>query len=177
MRFTATITNKTGKGSERRPVLPNGTVRMDDGEVFRVFFENDFDVGGMVKFVYDGNPDNVYSEEMGPGEIYCHPRHFVYERSPIGEGRLIEVKFQRERVDGEEEDPEPVETQFMLVNNDYFENGVAVTYGHTEADGLVVKGQQNDRANDPNRHTWATPPGDAPSYDPTEFDIHPPPRC
>ena len=125
---------------------------MDDKEVFRLFFENDWNVTGLVKFVYDSDPKNVYEEVMEGGDIFCHPREFVFEKTKPGKGRLLEVKFYRNSIEGEEEEPEPFEVQFMLINNDYLMDGRVVTYGHNEGDG-VVAGKQTNPALDPDNHT------------------------
>jgi hypothetical protein len=176
MRFSVSVTGRNGRGSDRRPVLPNNIIRMDDKEVFRIFFENDWSVGGTVKFVYDGNAKNVYEENIGAGEIFCHSREFVFERTPTGGGRLLEIKFTRERTPLEIEDEEEIEpftAQYMLINNDYFADGRTVNFGDTSADGMVA-GKQTNPAMDPDRHMWAQPP--PPQYNASEFDCHPPPE-
>ena len=151
------ITGKSGRGSDRRPVLPDNIVRMDDDEVFRLFFENDWDVGGVVTFVYDGDEKNYYEERLEAGDIFCHGREFVYRRTRnSGEGHLLEIKFCRDRIEGELEDPAPFSEQFMLINNDYDENGRAIQYGQTGS-GTVVLGKQTDPNNDPDKLMWADP--------------------
>jgi hypothetical protein len=180
MRFTASVTGKCGRGSDSRPILPGNFIRMDDKEVFRLYFENDWSVKGTVKFVYDNDPKNVYEEVLEAGDIFCHDQKFVFDRTATGEGHLLEIKFIRELTEEEIEDgfeeAEPFHVQFMLINNDYFSDGRAVQYGHCEGDG-VVTGMQTDPKNDPDNNAWAQPRTSAPGpvYNPTEYDIHPPP--
>ena len=150
MRFTASVVGRSGRISDRRPILPGNFIRMDDNETFRVFFENDWDVCGSVTFVYDGNVQNMTTIALEPADMFSPPQTFIYKRTEIGSGRLLEFKFTRDNV-------EPYLVQYMLINNDYHANGHAVCYGDVASADNTVTGLQNDPSKDPDRHMWAFP--------------------
>ena len=171
MRFVAFIVNRTGQLSSRRSVIPGNFVRFDDGEQFRIYCENEWDIPGVVRFVYDAknNPDaTVHEAVMEPGDILSPDVVFTYERTAVGEGRLLEIEWT-----GEGRNPFPV--QYMAINND-FRGDNPVKYGDVfgEEDIAaieIVPGRNTDPMKDPDRHRRAN----APVYNASEFDVHPPP--
>ena len=156
MRFTATVVGKNGMKSSMRPRLPGNVVRMDDQEQFRLFFENDWDIEGIVKFVYDGNNNTdakVYMIEMPPMSILASEETFTFDRVPVGEGRLLEISFQAAF------DSKPFQERIMFINNDYRSDGTAIQYGDVQTYDVVLGRNTNPQLN-PDKHTWADFPYD-----------------
>jgi hypothetical protein len=147
MRFAANVVGPDGRASSKRPKLPGNFIRMDDKETFRLYFENDWDVDGTVKFVYDGvNNQLVYETELEAHGICKTQQLFTYERTKKGEGRLLEIMFSLNDIEGD-----PYEEKLMIINNDYNPNGSAVQYGQVDEGDDVVVGICTDRALDPDR--------------------------
>lgn len=144
MRFTVSVVGPGGRPSSKRPKLPGNFVRMDDKETFRLYFENDWDVDGTIKYVYDGvNTKTINEARLEANGICASEQLFVYERTKRGEGRLLEVQFDLDI------DSEPYKEQIMFINNDYNHDGSAVNYGDVDDEAEVVIGRCTDRALDP----------------------------
>lgn len=171
MRFVAFIVNRSGQLSSRRAIIPGNFVRFDDGEQFRIYCENEWDIPGVVRFVYDAknNPDAVVHEvSMEAGDILSPEVVYTYERTAVGEGRLLEIEWT-----GKGRNPFPV--QYMMINND-FRGDNPVKYGDVFGDDNsieIVPGLNKDPAKDPDRHRRAN----APVYNATEFDVVKPPQA
>lgn len=156
MRFTAVVVSASGQVSSRRPVLPGNFIRLDDGERFRLYFENDWDIPGVVSFVYDAkksDDEQVHRLRLGPGDVLSPDVVFTYHRTDVGEGRLIEIEWVGEQ-------REPFMIQYMVINNDFRGDGRTIKYGDVRESPSeeIVAGLNKDRAKDPDRHRHARPP-------------------
>lgn len=141
MRCTASIVNVHGKPSSKRGILPGGFVRMDDDEKFRLLFENDWKNPVTVFYVFDRGEVQCI-EGIEEGELVPSPETYVFERTPPGQGRLVEVRFIHPTKG-------PIDMQFMLMNNDYDStSGAAVHYGDMAPVNLV-KGRAVRKEDDP----------------------------
>ena len=163
MRFTTSIVGPSGRGSDRRPILPGNFVRMDDKETFKIYFENDWDCGGTAKFIY--NDGDVLEEHFDAGDILSYPKLFTFKKTEAGGGRLLEVVFRIEEM----EDDEPYRFQVMFINNDYDAAGNAINYGDVVAND-IVEGRCTNPSLDPDNHLRAFP-----KYSTDEVDTHPAP--
>jgi len=127
MRFEASIVGVSGSRTSRRAVLPGNFIRMDDKEQFRILFENEWTTGGKVFYIYDGGEMMQIEETLEHGEIVVCLETFTFLKTPVGEGRLVEVRFERPLFP-------PIDVQYMIINNDYnAADGSAIRYG--EKDG------------------------------------------
>ena len=142
MRFTVKIVGYQGSVSTQRPILRGDFVRMDQGEKFRLYFENDWDVGATVKYVYDSQA--VEKCEMEPNSIMTHDQIITYESTGRGGGRLLEINCTLHTTNPRP----PIEKQIMFINNDYNEDGSVINYGDT-GDGAVIEGAVKDPMKDP----------------------------
>jgi hypothetical protein len=160
MRFSAIVVGASGQVSARRPVLPGNFIRLDDGERFRLYFENDWDISGVVSFVYDAAAGDdaaaaaqVHRLRLGPGDVLSPDVVFTYRRTDVGAGRLLEIEWV-----GENRDPFMI--QYMMINNDFRGDGRTIKYGDVRESPSeeIVTGLNKDRAKDPDRHRHARPP-------------------
>lgn len=142
MRFAFRFVSADGRPSSQKAILPGSILRMDDGDTFKLYFENDWDVSGTLRFVYDGC---LYTDiEMGAETTLLYPKLFTYFRTSTGSGRLFEVSFTLHT----KVKREPYTNQVMLINNDYTKEGKAVPYGYTGGDE-IVEGRCTDPMKDP----------------------------
>lgn len=143
MRFIVNIVDKHGQITTKKHISNDGFVRMDDGETFRLLFENEWKSPGTVLYCF--NAGDVYEvESIEQGEIIPSEQIFTFNKTPRGEGLLIEVMFQRHKSDVKDF------RQIIAINNDYNKDGTVVNYG--ECDGETVTGRTVRRNDDPDLH-------------------------
>lgn len=143
MRFIVNVVGKSGQASTKRHISNDGVVRFDDGEPFRLLFENEWKTAGRILYCYDaGDVHEIASIEQG--EIVASEQTFIYQRTPRGQGALIEVVFQRADSDDDVR-------KIVAINNDYNKDGSVVKYGDTSADETVT-GRTVRRDDDPDLH-------------------------
>ena len=147
MRFLVSVVSATGNAATKHPILPGGVVRMDNDEMFRVMFENDWDSPGEVICAYNGNTFASATRGIEPGEILVTPTPFKYERARIGEARTMTTLFRR---NGRSD----IKIELHLINNDYNKDGSAVHFGDKCGDG--IPGRAVRKEDDPDRHQRAS---------------------
>lgn len=145
-RFAVRVVGPSGDGITEKNVIDD-CVRMKDGERFRLLFDCDWQSGGSFRFCYDGG--KITHGTIAYEEIYAPPDIFVYERSDVGKGRLLEVGFTRNGT------VEEVVYQFMIMNNDFTKDGLVIRFGDCVPEEEVVRGSGRTFAENPDRHCWA----------------------
>lgn len=146
MRFSASVVNSQGGASNRRAVIPgNGAVRgnfvrMDNGESFRVYVENDWSLSGTVYIRFDGGAIETFPLEpngIADSDVY------TYRWGATGSGRLLEIRWIGDGRD-------PYDIQYMLINNEYRSDGTSIMYGESATgDGVTIPGLNTDPTQDP----------------------------
>lgn len=173
MKFLANITAPSGKLSAKRAIIPPGYIRMDDGETYRLIFENDWSNNGTISYLIEQCAyENIASKTKEDFPIIggIDPRDImvVGHVKTIGGGSLeiaageIEVPntvftynatkpggFYRIQVFFTRDGAEEYIVTLFLINNDYNKDGTAVDFGERRTDAVL--GRAVRREDDPDR--------------------------